>query len=679
MKRKILFIAIIMIFAIVMFAQNVSAKTVELEWEELYATDKSHNFHDMVKTQDGGFIAVGYISENGNRDGIIVKYDSNHKIEWEKTYGYDGTDQFSAITPTLDGNFMVVGYSDSFELSYNGFDMIIVKYDINGNVLKEQSISFEKDDYASDIIETSKGKFIVVGRTDSNNAGTNAGADDGIIIKLDKELVVEGTNLIGKTGLDELYRVVETKDGKFIVTGSIQNEESMYPEALIAKFNEKLEEEWQTIEEVKNEKLTSINSIIITSDGNILTVGAKQGLMPNIPTGIITKRSNDGKIIWHKEIEGTKEEAAFFNDVIELSTGGHIAVGELSKQLPDGMSAEWVGLIIKYDENGNIEWKKTHGEASEQETFTKVIENKNREIVAMGEKNSTSSSSSILRDRVFVGHKEYLKTIEVTNVIEPLEGETPVSTGITIPEGVDYEIDTISWHVSDTEDGDYDKLGENEKFKVGKYYKLQLEFVTKNNYEFSSPIEATINGKTAIASTTYTDAQAFATLEFGKLEKAKEYNVIEGANQTYTIGKSDSAVFKIDAEFSKFKNIMIDGKEVTDFTAKSGSTIITLDKSYLETLSVGEHTLVATFTDGRATTKFTIAKKSSPGAPGDPGTTEQQPTTPTEDDKTTPNDTNNVQDDGTILQTGDNISLYITIFVVSILGLVTTFVVKRKK
>ena len=44
----------------------------------------------------------------------------------------------------------------------------------------------------------------------------------------------------------------------------------------------------------------------------------------------------------------------------------------------------------------------------------------------------------------------------------------------------------------------------------------------------------------------------------------------------------------------------------TDYTDRSGSTIITLTESYLKTLAPGEYTMTAYFTDGYAEAKFTV-------------------------------------------------------------------------
>ena len=48
------------------------------------------------------------------------------------------------------------------------------------------------------------------------------------------------------------------------------------------------------------------------------------------------------------------------------------------------------------------------------------------------------------------------------------------------------------------------------------------------------------------------------------------------------------------------------------YTAVSGSTIVTLKKSYLDTLSKGSHTLSFMYTDGNANATLTINKPNNP-------------------------------------------------------------------
>ena len=84
----------------------------------------------------------------------------------------------------------------------------------------------------------------------------------------------------------------------------------------------------------------------------------------------------------------------------------------------------------------------------------------------------------------------------------------------------------------------------------------------------------------------------------------KKYKVIEGADVTYTINKDGNLTMRADSKYKNFKGIEIDGKTVDskNYTAWSGSTYVKFKKDFVNTLSVGKHTVKFKFTDGYATT-----------------------------------------------------------------------------
>ena len=90
----------------------------------------------------------------------------------------------------------------------------------------------------------------------------------------------------------------------------------------------------------------------------------------------------------------------------------------------------------------------------------------------------------------------------------------------------------------------------------------------------------------------------------------------DGSSWQKGSGKTLEFIFKRSTDdsvtFSHFTGIQVDGKDVAadNYTAKSGSVIVTLKPSFLETLSVGQHTLTAKFNDGNnVTVKFYITEK----------------------------------------------------------------------
>lgn len=91
-----------------------------------------------------------------------------------------------------------------------------------------------------------------------------------------------------------------------------------------------------------------------------------------------------------------------------------------------------------------------------------------------------------------------------------------------------------------------------------------------------------------------------------------EYPFLDNtANQKYNIKKDDTLTLRVNGDFSKFLSVYVDDIYVnpSNYTATSGSTIITFTKAYLNSLSVGTHTVVVNFTDGYAETTITIENK----------------------------------------------------------------------
>ena len=85
-------------------------------------------------------------------------------------------------------------------------------------------------------------------------------------------------------------------------------------------------------------------------------------------------------------------------------------------------------------------------------------------------------------------------------------------------------------------------------------------------------------------------------------------SIIDGRNAKWNKGGENNLIFKSDAAFSDFVEVLVDGKTITaeNYEKREGSIIIELKASYLETLAEGEHTLTIRSTSGDATTKFTV-------------------------------------------------------------------------
>ena len=237
------------------------------------------------------------------------------------------------------------------------------------------------------------------------------------------------------------------------------------------------------------------------------------------------------------------------------------------------------------------------------------------------------------------GHKLVVvsyKKIPFTVTVEDVEGATVDPSGVV----------TVNY-------------GDNKNFTITANTGYKLVKVLVND------VEKTLDGNTLKLKNITSNMKIKVVVE--KIE----YKVIEGAEQTYTIKEDTEARFRIDADYSLFNNkVYVDNVLVdsSNYTSKSGSTIIVLNKDYVDTLAVGEHTLKVAFADGgEAETTFTIAKKAE-------NNNNNENNTPSK-----PEDKEEMKDNGSNPKTGDNIMFYVAIASMSIIGLVATTIVAKKK
>ena len=84
--------------------------------------------------------------------------------------------------------------------------------------------------------------------------------------------------------------------------------------------------------------------------------------------------------------------------------------------------------------------------------------------------------------------------------------------------------------------------------------------------------------------------------------------IISGDNAIVTQSEQKELSFTSDADFSFFLRAELDGQtlDAANYTTKAGSTIVTLNASYVATLPAGTHTLSIVSLNGTATATFTV-------------------------------------------------------------------------
>jgi len=144
-------------------------------------------------------------------------------------------------------------------------------------------------------------------------------------------------------------------------------------------------------------------------------------------------------------------------------------------------------------------------------------------------------------------------------------------------------------------------------------------------------------------------------------EIAKDYVITRGADSSWTEGSSSTLGFTSNGLFRFFREVRIDGNTAvrdTDYTAHSGSTVITLKNSCLDTLSPGLHRLEVVYDilgeEYIADCEFTVKARPSPG-------------------------TDNQLPGGGVPQTGDNTASFCPLAVMTGTAAALAVLLKKKK
>lgn len=205
-------------------------------------------------------------------------------------------------------------------------------------------------------------------------------------------------------------------------------------------------------------------------------------------------------------------------------------------------------------------------------------------------------------------------------------------------------------------------------------YKIDVTDVAYNGYKYRCVLSNSAGAVT-------TD---IATLTVTEKVTTVDYEILDGANSSWTQNTDGNIVIRGNGEIAKFVSVKVDGKVVDadNYTVTEGSTIITLKPDYLKTLSKGSHTFEIVWTDGSAGTSFVVAENNP--SVTEPSETEpaEQPseTQPSETSSTEPSSTENDDPAITAPQTGYSFSRapFITLFVVVLAG-TGVMTVRRKK
>jgi hypothetical protein len=202
-------------------------------WNKTFGGSDEDYAYALTRGSDGGYVLAGatkstsgdIAGSKGGFDGWIMKIDDGGSKMWSKTYGGSRNDHQRSIAKTSDGGYILAGYSNSSDgdITHHrgGDDEWVLKVDVSGNKQWSTTFGGTNDEYATGVVTTTDGGYMIAGHTNSvNGDAPRIYADWGAwLIKTDASGKLTVTSTYGDTQEDITNTIINTSDGGYLIGG----------------------------------------------------------------------------------------------------------------------------------------------------------------------------------------------------------------------------------------------------------------------------------------------------------------------------------------------------------------------------------------------------------------------------------------------------------------------------
>jgi hypothetical protein len=278
------------------------AQAPKMEWNKGYGTDNGEHIHEIMQTNDGGYIGIGQTSEvrGSGADILVVKIDSQGEFTWQKIIGTEGQyDIGICVEEAKDGYLIGGGLFEGNQQRY----MAKLDYD---------------------------GEFIWQHTYQNNRNGMIRGID----ILENGDIVTTGYKNCGQSGF---VFIADDSDGFIKRTDAAGN--AIWEKPISAPQGAKVREE-------------------LDKDGFVICTTIWMNDPDHPQDFYLIKTDKDGNEFWSKNYGGDSDEHCYDFDLTK--DGGYILGGHTRS--PSYGVVNWDFLMMKIDSKGNEEWHRTFGQ-----------------------------------------------------------------------------------------------------------------------------------------------------------------------------------------------------------------------------------------------------------------------------------------------------------------------------
>lgn len=393
---------------------NLNAQ--EIAWQKDIKSSTQDFLSQVTTTIDGQYLITGSAiqaskistenKQNNGYDFHLVKLNQQGEEVWEKYFSGQNHDFLSATVATQEGGFLLAGSSysgkslDKKEDSKGGSDIWLIRLNEFGDELWQKTIGTASDEEARSVIQTTDLGFFVAGNVQKSAKGY--GSKDILIIKLDKNGKELSQLILGGKGLDEVEKMIPTKDGgallggysRSTVGGSKKTENFGEGDYWIIKLNKDGKVEWEKNFGGKGDD--HLRTLALTSTGFLVGGESRSERSGNKTVGIeegtdiwLISLNEKGDEIWQKSYNFKNRDVLMGMSVIHGSddkTSTGILLGGYTQAEGRIENEDETFWMLYLNQDGKEGWRKhVKGESrKKEERLSDIKLNRDGSIILAG-------------------------------------------------------------------------------------------------------------------------------------------------------------------------------------------------------------------------------------------------------------------------------------------------------
>ncbi|SHM68237.1 T9SS type A sorting domain-containing protein, partial [Chryseobacterium polytrichastri] len=312
----------------------------------------------------------------------------------------------SATVATQEGGFLLAGTSysgkglDKKDDSKGGSDIWLIRLNEFGDELWQKTLGSSADEESRSVIQTTDLGFFVAGNV--QNSAKGHGSKDVLIIKLDKNGKELSQSILGGKGLDEVEKMIPTKDGGALLGiysrsgmgGSKKTESFGEGDYWIIKLNKEGKVEWEKNFGGKGDD--HLRTLALTSTGFLIGGESRSERSGNKTVGIeegtdlwLISLNEKGDELWQKSYNFKNRDVLMGMSVLHGSddkTSKGILLGGYTQAEGRIQTDDETFWMLYLDQNGNEQWRKhVKGESrKKEERLSDIKLNRDGSIILAG-------------------------------------------------------------------------------------------------------------------------------------------------------------------------------------------------------------------------------------------------------------------------------------------------------